>query len=184
MCSGVATKALSSLRYKTHTTNVSVVHEVTLANRQDTRRLRFSFFLQRCQTAGKLLLSFRFMQPTKNPPVPLSGNTGVSASCTLNSHRNVGSCLQRRVPQWPLYRSPHAEVSSVCWKNFANAKKPRFTWVFAPRCLWGNAISALCLNFFPAQLLVLRGASGPLNNLGTFSGCSAPISPCLGRIAA
>lgn len=109
-------------KYKTHTTNVSVVHEVTLMNRQDTRRLRFSFFLQRCQTAGKLLLSLRFMQPTKNPPVPLSGNTGVSASCTLNSHRNVGSCLQRRVPQWPLYRRARAEVSSVCWKIFANAK--------------------------------------------------------------
>ena len=43
-----------------------------------------------------------------------SGNTGVSASCTLNSHRNVGSCWQRRVPQWPGYRSPHEEVSSVC----------------------------------------------------------------------
>ena len=120
-------------KYKTHTTNVSVVHEVTLMNRQDTRRLRFSFFLQRCQTAGKLLLSLRFMQPTKNPPVPLSGNTGVSASCTLNSHRNVGSCWQRRVPQWPGYRSPHEEVSSVCWKIFANAKKRRIIRIL-PRC--------------------------------------------------
>jgi hypothetical protein len=117
-------------KYKTHTTNVSVVREVAFANRQDTRRLRFSFFLQRCQTAGKLLLSLRFMQPTKNPPVPLSGNTGVSASCTLNSRRNVGSCLQRRVPQWPLYRRARVEVSSVCWKIFADAKKRWIIWIW------------------------------------------------------
>ena len=136
MCSGVATKALSSLNIKRIRLCFGCPDGYPSEPPGHTPPA-FLFLSSTMSNSGEVL-SFRFMQPTKNPPVPLSGNTGVSASCILNSRRNIGSCLQRRVPQWPLYRSPHAEVSSVCWKIFAIAKKPIFIRLLEQRTSFGR----------------------------------------------
>jgi hypothetical protein len=128
MCSSVSTKALSSLNIKRIRLCFGCPRSYL---REPPGHTPPAFlFLSSTMSNSREALSFRFVQPTKNPPVPLSGNTGVSASCILNSRRNIGSCLQRRVPQWPLYRSAHAEVSSVCWKIFAIANKPIFISAF------------------------------------------------------
>lgn len=65
-------------------------------------------------------LSLQNTKPTKIQPVSLSGTTGVSASTDMNSRQNGRRFGQRRVPQWPLYRSHPLRLSSVCCTLFCN----------------------------------------------------------------
>lgn len=65
-------------------------------------------------------LSFQSIKPTKIQPVSPSGTTGVSASSDMNSRQNGRRFGQRRVPQWPLYRSRPLPLSSVCCRLFCS----------------------------------------------------------------
>ena len=104
----------------TQTTDVSVVHEVTLANRQDTRRLRFSFFLQRCQTAGRIA-SPNLRNRTRNPAVPLVGGTGSFEPAAYDAHRDVGATERCASLSDGRYMREDSEVSSISSQKIYNA---------------------------------------------------------------
>lgn len=95
-----------------------------LADRKDTRRLRFSFFLQRCQTAGR-----------SNPPVRYSGQEAmpvpfraVPASPSQSHLEYMQGCWRRRaarVPQWgALYVGGPGGVKRLREKVFNNPGRP------------------------------------------------------------
>jgi hypothetical protein len=63
------------------------------------------------------------MQPTKIPPVPLAGNTGVSASYILNSRKNDGSCFATPRPSvGGLYVGSRESVKRLL-EIFCNCRK-------------------------------------------------------------
>ena len=113
----------------TQSTDVSVVHEVTLANRQDTRRLRFSFFLQRCQTAGRIA-SPNLRDRTRNPAVPLLGGTGSFEPVAYDAHRDVGATERCASLSDGRYMSDGSGVSSISSQKIYNPGDLLKSWVF------------------------------------------------------
>jgi hypothetical protein len=73
---------------------VSVVLDVTIKNRQDTRRLRFSFFRLQCQTAGNLSAPISDRQFLARFPFQV---TGTKRRSLLNFHEIVGASSLRLI---------------------------------------------------------------------------------------
>ncbi len=67
---------------------VSVVLDVTIKNRQDTRRLRFSFFRLQCQTAGSFSAPISDRQFFARFPFRVTGSKRRSL---LNFHEAVSA---------------------------------------------------------------------------------------------
>jgi hypothetical protein len=101
---------------------VSVVQSVTRSNRQDTRRLRFSFFRLQCQTAGNL--SAPICDRHYLAPVPFSGMPATwSADRILNFHETVDANRAPQALSEARYRCGYVKVSSTVFELFQHICK-------------------------------------------------------------
>ena len=147
----VSTEAIGFL--KTQTT-CFVARMVTHPNREDTRRLRFSFFLQRCQTAGRDFSPFGRCRRRETLPDPLRAVPAVASQCIRNSHK-IGGAGQRHVPQWRrLYVRSRSGVKRLITKKCRTAKSResarekegfarrsrRASWLTNPKPGFGNLL--------------------------------------------
>ena len=100
---------------------VSVDQSVTRSIRQDTRRLRFSFFRLQCQTAGSISAPIRDRHSLA--PVPLSGMPATwSADRVLNFHENVCAWCASRPSVIGVIGSGIAKCQARFWgfgENFS-----------------------------------------------------------------
>ena len=144
---------------------------VTHPNREDTRRLRFSFFLLRCQTAGRVCSPFsRYSRRDLNAG-PLGGwYRQHRASASGIRVRSVAPGGTASLSGWRYMRAPPA-LSSISSQKFCKRKNTLKTLVF-------TAISEVSRWGFP------QGSGENLVSLITKSGIPWGPDPCapLGRI--